>query len=173
MGNAGLIIMLCMLPFVMENTVQSKVLTPLLTFIISYSFMLIHAITNLLENPFGDDHIDLPLLEVHSLYNEKLLAGEPVNNDMFRPPPDHVRTSSKMTSSENNSVHGAENHEKMASLSEFLLAGSRQARERPHGAGAREEVQEARRHRRDAPGRCPHELPPLLARQTRGISGPV
>ena len=44
----------------------------------------------------------------------------------------------------------------------------RQARERPHGAGAREEVQEARRHRRDAPGRCPHELPPLLARQTRG-----
>jgi hypothetical protein len=118
-SNAGLIIMLCMLPFVMENTVQSKVLTPLLTFIISYSFMLIHAITNLLENPFGDDHIDLPLLEVHSLYNEKLLAGEPVNNDMFKPP-DHVRTSSKMTNSENNSVHGAENHEKMASLSEFF-----------------------------------------------------
>ena len=85
-SNAGVFILLCILPFVMENTVQSKILTPLLTFIISYSFLLIHVITNLLENPFGDDFVDLPLLEVHMLFNEKLLAGEPIEYGLTDPP---------------------------------------------------------------------------------------
>jgi hypothetical protein len=84
MSNGLILYSFCILPFAVENSVQSKILTPLLTFLISWCYLLIHIITNMLEVPYGDDYIDLPLLEMQYNFNSKLMAGNPLDTEAQR-----------------------------------------------------------------------------------------
>ena len=46
----------------------------MLTFGTVFGLVMIHVITNALEIPFGEEFMDLPLLEMHTGFNRNLLA---------------------------------------------------------------------------------------------------
>jgi predicted membrane chloride channel (bestrophin family) len=83
MTNGLLICSFIIMPFTVEQTVKSRVLTPLVTFVAAYCYMLIHCISNLLERPYGDDFIDLPMHEMQVSFNRKLEASLPLDINIF------------------------------------------------------------------------------------------
>ena len=85
MTNGLLICSFVIMPFTVEQTVKSRVLTPLVTFVAAYCYMLIHCISNLLERPYGDDFIDLPMHEMQICFNKKLEAAVPLDLNGFIP----------------------------------------------------------------------------------------
>ena len=39
--------------------------TPVLSFVVAFAYMVVYHVAGAMENPFGDDLIDLPVLETH------------------------------------------------------------------------------------------------------------
>ena len=66
--------MLTIIPFIIEQFSQSYVLTPVLTFFVTFGFLMIHCVAIQLEAPFGEDASDLPLLEMHTSFNSSMLV---------------------------------------------------------------------------------------------------
>ena len=71
----------------------------MLTFGTVFGLVMIHVITNALEIPFGEEFMDLPLLEMHTGFNRNLLAcfveGEekhPILADLDRKRAERLRT---------------------------------------------------------------------------------
>ena len=85
LSNGLLICSFVLMPFIVEQTVKSRVLTPLITFVAAYCYLLIHCIANLLERPYGDDFIDLPMHEMQTCFNRKLEAAVPLDLNDFKP----------------------------------------------------------------------------------------
>jgi predicted membrane chloride channel (bestrophin family) len=86
--------MLTIIPFIIEQFSQSYVLTPLLTFFVTFGFLMIHCVAIQLEAPFGEDASDLPLLEMHTSFNTALLTFAAIEDveeecdDIFQRPLD-------------------------------------------------------------------------------------
>jgi predicted membrane chloride channel (bestrophin family) len=70
----GVLAIIIVIPVVIEKFTQSIVMTPLITLITIFMFLVIHCIAIQLESPFGEDFVDLPLLEIHSAFNSNLLV---------------------------------------------------------------------------------------------------
>ena len=70
----SMIAMLIVMPLVIEQFTKSYALTPILTFGVTFGFLMIHCVAIQLEAPFGEDTSDLPLLEMHTAFNDALLA---------------------------------------------------------------------------------------------------
>merc|ERR1719375_2125885 len=66
--------MLTVAPVYMSQFTKSYVITPILTFFVTFGFLMIHCVSIQLEAPFGEDDSDLPLLEMHAAFNDSLLA---------------------------------------------------------------------------------------------------
>ena len=60
-------------PVLTEKFTESVVFTGLLSFGIVFGMLMIHVIAVELEMPYGEDHTDLPLLEMHTAFNRGLL----------------------------------------------------------------------------------------------------
>jgi hypothetical protein len=62
------------IPIIIERFTASLILTPVLTFLSVFGFLMVHGIAIQLEAPFGEDYIDVPLLEMHAAYLSKLTS---------------------------------------------------------------------------------------------------
>ena len=69
-----MVAMLTVAPVYMSQFTKSYVITPILTFAVTFGFLMIHCVSIQLEAPFGEDDSDLPLLEMHAAFNDSLLA---------------------------------------------------------------------------------------------------
>jgi len=79
----SLIIIVVVVPVVIERFTMSPVMTPMLTLFAVFLFLSIHCISIQLESPYGEDYVDLPLLEMHMAFNNSLLVfGELGPNPM-------------------------------------------------------------------------------------------
>ena len=66
--------MLTVMPIVVAQFTKSYVITPVLTLGGTFGFLMIHCVAIQLEAPFGEDLSDLPLLELHTAFNDSLLS---------------------------------------------------------------------------------------------------
>merc|ERR1719272_184958 len=71
-------VVVIVMPFLIEKFTQALVFTPIFTFCTVFGFMVMHSVTMQIENPYGDDYIDLPLAEMHMAFNAGLLAQSSV-----------------------------------------------------------------------------------------------
>merc|ERR1711937_958745 len=62
----SMISMLTILPIVIMQFTRSYLVTPIITFGITFGFLMIHCVAIQLEAPYGEDQQDLPLLEIHT-----------------------------------------------------------------------------------------------------------
>merc|ERR1719161_91442 len=62
-------------PIVVEKFTKSLILTPLFSCIITISYWGLNKISIELENPFGDDVHDLPLMELCDAYIERIIES--------------------------------------------------------------------------------------------------
>ena len=61
------------IPIIIERFTESLILTPILTFLSVFGFVMVHCISIQLEAPFGDDYSDVPLLEMHAAFLSKIV----------------------------------------------------------------------------------------------------
>lgn len=62
-------------PFMIEMFSLSGPATVLLSMINAYGYMMLYFVAEALENPFGDDVVDLPMAEIHESYTQALLMA--------------------------------------------------------------------------------------------------
>ena len=75
MANVLVFVSFVYVPIAVAESVESGIFTPPVTVSISFTVVIIHCITNLIEFPFSDEYMDLPLLEFQCCFNGKLLAS--------------------------------------------------------------------------------------------------
>lgn len=68
-----LLMIMTFVPFLIEKFTESIVFTALLTFGSVFGMLMIHVIAVQLEMPYGEEFMDLPLLEMHTAFNRSLL----------------------------------------------------------------------------------------------------
>ena len=68
-----LLMIIWFVPFLVEKFTESLVFTFLLTFGSVFGLLMIHVIAVELEMPYGEEFMDLPLLEIHTAFNRSLL----------------------------------------------------------------------------------------------------
>ena len=68
-----LLMTMVFMPFLIEKFTQSIVFTFFLTLGTEFGMLMIHVIAVELEMPYGEDFMDLPLLELHTAFNRLLL----------------------------------------------------------------------------------------------------
>merc|ERR1712093_34351 len=61
---------LFLMPILVERFTGAVFASPVLAFIVTTGFFALHLIASELENPFGNDANDLPLVEVHEGFND-------------------------------------------------------------------------------------------------------
>ena len=128
-------------PIAVAESVESGIFTPPVTVSISFTVVIIHCITNLIEFPFSDEYMDLPLLEFQCCFNGKLLASpigfvDESSTDTIFASPERVYRKEK---------NSATNKQKIARYGPqvgrtVLREGDRQGRKGPRDRGSREEV---------------------------------
>merc|ERR1719161_482749 len=70
-----------MMPLFVEKFTEALILTPLLTFLICLGYSSINLVSILMENPFGDDAGDLPLVECHECFNCRMEDANEIGGD--------------------------------------------------------------------------------------------
>lgn len=68
-----LLIIVLIVPILIEKFTTALIFSPLLTFSSVFGMLMIHCVALQLEMPFGDDFVDLPMLEMHDAFNSSLL----------------------------------------------------------------------------------------------------
>ena len=68
-----LLMIMTFVPFLIEKFTESIVFTALLSFGSVFGMLMIHVIAVQLEMPYGEEFMDLPLLELHTAFNRSLL----------------------------------------------------------------------------------------------------
>ena len=73
MSYVLVLMMTVFVPFLIERFTESLVFTGLLTFGTVFGMLMVHVIAVELEMPYGEEFMDLPLLEMHAAFNRMLL----------------------------------------------------------------------------------------------------
>jgi len=75
MIHALMFAFLLMMPVVIEKFTQGVILTPVLSFLIAMSAWGLNQVAEDLENPFGEDENDLPLIEFCNMYIDRIMES--------------------------------------------------------------------------------------------------